>query len=765
MLGRAGIPEDVGVGDPVPVEPRRELLRRLASGEPLAAVLKQIVLAIEARVPGITASVQLLEQGRLKHGAAPGLPEAYNRAADNHPIGEGFGSCGTAAYRRTMVVVEDTQIDPLWKGYRELARRYGIGACWSKPLLDPAGEVLGTIALYYHQPRRPHRDELVLIEEFAALTTVVLYQHRQANALAERDRRFRELVEDIDGVVWEANSDLSRFERVSPRAERLFGHPLERWLEPGFWQSVVHPEDRPATVRHQQQALLSTDRCQLEYRVLKPGGAVVWVRNTIRVQWDGEGRPRQLRGVMVDISAQREAEQAHAELEQRLRGPAAPPTRTTAREAPAAASRTPRSSPTPAREPSVQDSAARLRVLADAATTLGSSLDVERLPHDIAALSVRELADACLVFTRDRDGTVTCAALAHRDPTNPVTAKDFDRLLRQPGGMPFGLSGLGSGHVQPTFMGLSPDSFAPGAARPQLLQLVRRMGVASALTLPLQAPDRILGAVVFLAVARTGPTPEQRETAELLVSRAALALANAHLYHEAQLAIAQREEFLSVAAHELKTPLASLQLTLQTMAMVLDLEKCDTEFLRGRVRAGERQAGRLGRLIHDLLDVSVMYGDHLQLEREPTDLTERVEAALVRMKGVFARKHVDVTLHAGSPVLGEWDPRRLDQMITNLLSNAMKYGNQRPVHITVRDTDRGASLQIDDAGMGMSGDVLERLFRPFERGVSAGHYGGLGLGLYITSQIVRAHQGTIAVRSVPGAGSSFRVELPRRPPS
>jgi signal transduction histidine kinase len=101
----------------------------------------------------------------------------------------------------------------------------------------------------------------------------------------------------------------------------------------------------------------------------------------------------------------------------------------------------------------------------------------------------------------------------------------------------------------------------------------------------------------------------------------------------------------------------------------------------------------------------------------------------------------------------------------NLLSNAIKYGDDHPIHVTVDGRDGTATLQIDDAGMGMSSELVERLFKPFERGVSAGHYGGLGLGLYITSQIVRAHQGTIAVRSAPGAGSSFRVELPRRAPS
>src|SRR6185369_14412782 len=131
----------------------------------LAQTLDRLVRAIEQRAPGMTASVLLVQDGRLKLGAAPHLPEAYNRAADNHPIGEGYGSCGTASHRGALVVVEDIQTDPLWKNYREIARRYRLGACWSMPIFNGAKAVVGTFALYYHEPRRPRPDELRLIED------------------------------------------------------------------------------------------------------------------------------------------------------------------------------------------------------------------------------------------------------------------------------------------------------------------------------------------------------------------------------------------------------------------------------------------------------------------------------------------------------------------------------------------------------------------------------------------------------------------------
>jgi signal transduction histidine kinase len=123
-----------------------------------------------------------------------------------------------------------------------------------------------------------------------------------------------------------------------------------------------------------------------------------------------------------------------------------------------------------------------------------------------------------------------------------------------------------------------------------------------------------------------------------------------------------------------------------------------------------------------------------------------------------------VAIHAPQPVVGRWDPVRLEQVLTNLLSNALKYGEGRPVRVAVGATPETATLEVEDHGIGMSAEVIGRIFHPFERGVPAGHYGGLGLGLYITEQIVRAQGGSIKVRSIPKQGAVFTVELPRNGP-
>jgi signal transduction histidine kinase len=402
------------------------------------------------------------------------------------------------------------------------------------------------------------------------------------------------------------------------------------------------------------------------------------------------------------------------------------------------------------------------RLLADAGSVVGGSLDPEATARSAAALAAREFADWCTIFTQAEDGRIHCAALEHRSPGNREFAMEFEQLAAQPGGIPFGIAGLLAGGPSQIFADLGPDAFPPGAIRAELLRLVRRLGATSAMAVPLRVRDRTLGAIVYVSA-----RPERRYdpgdliVAEELARRTALGMENARLYHASQTAIRQREEFLSIAAHELKTPVASLRLTVQSMADVLQAPVPDLEYLRGRSVAGERQAGRLGRLIDELLDVSAVQAGRIHLVPESMDLAATVELVVGRFHEELARKGIDVTIHAPAPVMGRWDPLRIEQVLTNLLSNALKYGQGRPVRVAVDATPELATLHVEDHGIGMSSDVIGRIFNPFERGVPAGHYGGLGLGLYITDQIVRAQGGKISVRSRPQEGATFTVELPR----
>jgi PAS domain S-box-containing protein len=828
------------------------VLQSIARGEPLRQTLELLARGIEGCTTGLKASVLLVEGRRLRFGAGPSLPDEYNRAADGVPVGEGFGSCGTAAHRRKQVIVSDIQSDSLWKNYREIARRYGLGACWSTPILDAAGEALGTFALYYGEPRQPEAEELRLVGDFAQLAGIAIERQRTIEALRQSERNFGSLVDDLDAIVWEAEVETHRFTYVSQHAETVLGYPVERWLaEPDFWSQIIHDEDREATVRHRQQSARELRDHQCEYRVRALDGRIVWLREMVHARRDPQGQNSRLRGVMLDISRQREAEQSREELLRRLEQEQML-TRAVIQQMPEGviviAARSARilaanqqaerilgfpikvaeklssygwwqgfhldGRPYETQEwplvralegETVNDEMSFVRgdgtpgtmavsagpvhgidgrvlasvvvfsdiserkraesaqgFLADASARLVDSLDAEATAAGLASRAALEFADWCLIVGRAEDGSVERLAFAHRDPAKADLAVELDRLRSQPGGLPLRLAQvLADGGAQ-LFAEISPAAFDPGAAQTELVRLLRELGTTSAITVAMKARSRVVGAISFgssSAERRYGAS--ELAVAEELGRRAALALENARLYHEGQAALRRREQFLAIAAHELKTPLTSLKLRLQTLLIELDKPGPDRQVTHDRASAAERQTKRLARLVDELLDVSSIHADRMRLERQDLDLVKVLQSVVARFQEETASRHIDMAVHATAPVLGKWDRVRIEQVITNLVSNAIKYGEGRPVRITVETDDGTARLTVEDEGMGMSAEVLARIFRPFERGVAAGQYGGLGLGLYITDQIVRAHGGTMRVRSAPGQGSSFIVELPR----
>lgn len=227
-------------------------------------------------------------------------------------------------------------------------------------------------------------------------------------------------------------------------------------------------------------------------------------------------------------------------------------------------------------------------------------------------------------------------------------------------------------------------------------------------------------------------------------------------------AIQLRDEFLSVASHELRTPLTALGLQLEQLRkLVLKEANGAGARMAKKVDTAIRQADRLGTLVEGLLDVSRIASGRLVLRLERFDLREVVREVVDRLGGMAARSGSELRVAAPPEAVGTWDRSRLDQVLVNLLTNALKYGPGCPIDIALSASERSVELTVTDRGIGISDEDRERIFGRFERAVSARHYGGLGLGLYITRQIVEAHGGEIDVRSAPGAGATFVVRLPR----
>ncbi|WP_235217020.1 protein kinase domain-containing protein [Archangium violaceum] len=256
------------------------------------------------------------------------------------------------------------------------------------------------------------------------------------------------------------------------------------------------------------------------------------------------------------------------------------------------------------------------------------------------------------------------------------------------------------------------------------------------------------------------------ENAEGFERMAALSEERGRLYREEQEAVRRRDDFLSIAAHELKTPLTSLQLHIQgLMSQVRQgLERLPPERLGAKLESANLQTQRLGKLVNELLDISRIAQGQMLGKLEDVDLVQLVRGVVDRSREALTRAECEPRLSLPSVMVGHWDAMRLEQVVVNLLTNATKYGAGRPIEITVEGDATQARLRVRDEGIGIAEEDAARIFERFERAVSVRHYGGFGIGLWIVREIVQALGGTIEVESALGKGATFTVTLPRRGP-
>ena len=403
----------------------------------------------------------------------------------------------------------------------------------------------------------------------------------------------------------------------------------------------------------------------------------------------------------------------------------------------------------------------RSAFLAEASATLASSLEPAETLATVAHLAVHHFADWCAVDLAG--GDLGAGAVAAADPDlEPVLAELQDRYPPRPGS-----GSLAERALAGEALLLGEDELFAVGLDEQHARLLGRILPASALAVPLRARGQTLG-VLTLAWVRRGQkyTAEDLGLAEEFARHAAIAVDNARLYREAQASIQVREDFLGIAGHELKTPLTALKLQLQSLERAANRAAPPRlDQVSDRLTRMGHQIQRLEKLMSDLLDVSLVTAGRLNLTREETDLRRVVVEVVRRQDENVVESGSPVTVDAPEPVVGWLDPARVDQVVQNLFTNALKYGRGKPIVITLHKLGDRARLTLRDHGIGIAPEAQGRIFGRFERAVSNRHYGGFGLGLWIVRQIVDASGGRIWFESATGEGTTFYVELPLNLPA
>ncbi|EPX55139.1 hypothetical protein D187_009645 [Cystobacter fuscus DSM 2262] len=401
-------------------------------------------------------------------------------------------------------------------------------------------------------------------------------------------------------------------------------------------------------------------------------------------------------------------------------------------------------------------------LMARVGEVLAGSLDFQETLQQVARLMVPELADWCSVYAPDDKGQLELVVLAHEDPEWVERGRDLDRLFPL---VPDATSGsaytwrTGQAQWVPEFRA----ELLAWARSPEHLRVVTELRLHSAVCVPLRGRRQSQGVMTLFATGdRAAFTAEDLALFQDVGRRAALALENARLYREAQEAIHLRDDFLAVAAHELRTPLTTLGLQLGSL---VQRSRRESPALCERLERGLRQVRRLGTLVESLLDVSLLSTGELPLSPERVDLGELVGEVLERFQAEAEAVGCGLRVNVAPGLVGQWDRMRVEQVVSSLVANALKFGPRLPVEVRGEEAGGRARVVVEDQGIGVPEAHLERIFERFGRAVSSRSYGGLGLGLYLARRAAEAHGGRVWAEHRPEGGARFTLELPLEPPA
>lgn len=396
--------------------------------------------------------------------------------------------------------------------------------------------------------------------------------------------------------------------------------------------------------------------------------------------------------------------------------------------------------------------------LGEATKILATSLDYHQALDNLTHFLIPRYADWGGITVITREGNWERISALHKDP------EKHKILVDNLEGLPKAVELIMENKRSLFRPQVTEDIVYSDSKDKHVAEIALKLGIKSSMIVPIIHRDKVLGSITLIKSTDESPfTGDDLSLIEELARRVGTSIENAFLYEAAKEAIESRDNFISMASHELKTPLSSLKLQLQMTQRNIHPETGETIPATKLMQALDNSSdyvNKLNALVEDLLDVTRIESGRLQYHFETIDLTELAKNMVDKFRPQMQTMGSTLSFETSGPIMIKGDSHRLEQVIVNLLTNAGKYGSKKPVNVKLRVSGKEAIIDVIDHGIGIPKQKLASVFNRFERVEEKGEIGGLGLGLFISKEIVKAHHGRIFVESTPGMGSTFSVHLP-----
>ncbi len=801
---------------------RLQILNMIAHKEPLQETLNKLAQLVESECVGALCSILLLDKAgkHLLTGAAPSLPKFYNDAINGVEIGHGVGSCGTAAFNNTTVIVEDIQQHPYWKPFVKLAASADLAACWSEPVHDSNGKVLGTFALYYRQAKAPAVTETNLIKQLAQLAGIAIESDINEKALRASEERFELAMRATNDGLWDWNIETNKV-YYSPRWKSMLGYE-DNELANDFttWEKLIDMLDASRVMTLLEKCKAGQqDNFAIEYRMRHKFGHWVHVLAQGVLLKDNNGKALRFVGTHMDISDRVQNQRALQDGEQQLRAErdfvdavveAAGSIivvldrsgnvvrfNLAAEEITGFAFAELRGRPIWEKLIPEEGKLALKEIFRNlSADNVTARVENEWLMKD----GSRRLFDWRNTPLQDSHGVVNYVVAQGYDITDirytqqalhehqnklELLVADrtsaledittYNRTLFETSPIGLALSDTAGKliDVNPAYLDIIGYSEAEAKAlsywdiTPRTYQTQEQALLDSLEKTGTYGPyekEYIHKNGQRIPVQLSGRFIEQGgmpyiwSSVEDITERKAAEKSLTKAKHKAEAAAKAKSEFLANMSHEIRTPLNAV-LGLARMGQRDTSPEKKQEIFQLIADSGQN----LFRVVNDILDFSKIEAGKFTLEQHAFKLLTSLNNTTNLIKNQVEDKGLTFTQEFADD-LPEWvkgDSLRLEQILLNLLSNAVKFTAKGNITLRVIKNNQDIQFQVSDTGIGIPETQLTRLFKPFEQADSSTtrHYGGTGLGLSISHKLAELMAGKIWAESRVGVGSDFFLNL------